>query len=80
MDKETDKAITFLNLFLLGLVLLGMFFLFKGLQTIDEITTEFNSKIGDVIIIDGDSLTIVDAFCWKDSYSLSNGVKINSNV
>lgn len=39
-----------------------------------------SAKIGKKILYERDSLTVVDYSFWNDTYTLSNGVKVNKKL
>jgi len=56
------------------------FIFYKAAKKIESEKQEMKSKIGDKYILDGDTLTITDCSWIEDSYTLSNGVKINKEL
>lgn len=55
------------------------FMLFSLNNTMQEMDDEYKSNIGKEIILEKDTLTIVDYSLWDETYTLSNGVKVNTD-
>jgi ABC-type transport system involved in multi-copper enzyme maturation permease subunit len=52
-------------------------FLFNG---IDKEKDKYKSKIGVTYVLDGDTTTVVDYSTIMETFTLSNGKKINSSL
>lgn len=55
------------------------FMLFSLNNTMQEMDDEYKSNIGKEIILEKDTLTIVDYSLWDETYTLSNGVKVSTD-
>ena len=84
MDKETDKMITFFGLLIVTMVVLTLFFVFRGItRTADKKMQEnelFKEKIGQNVVINKDTLIIINAYPSSHTYLLSNGISISEKL
>lgn len=58
------------------LCIASLYFVYKSF---DSDQTKFNQNIGKKVVVEKDTLTILDGSMIFQTYTLSNGVKINSN-
>jgi Na+/proline symporter len=55
-----------------------MVFSFRGLyKTVESAHQMYKPHMGDLFVIDGDTLTIVDYSLFRESFILSNGTRVN---
>lgn len=82
-DKEFKKAII-IKVILVAIVLALVFFFFRGLKKSSEKsdleTKHHKEMIGKKVVLEKDTLTIIDFSKWNETYTLSNGVKIDFEV
>jgi len=65
----------------MALLVLSLIFTFRFLfNGIDEEKDKYKSKIGDTYVLDGDTTTVVDYSTIMETFTLSNGKKINSSL
>jgi len=51
----------------------------KALYGYEQATEQLEYNLNKQVIINNDTLTIVDYSTWNDTYTLSNGIEINSS-
>jgi len=67
--------------FIVFIILVGSLGLLvnKLFNVIDEEKTEMGVIIGEDVVINGDTLVVVDWKMWNERYVLSNGVEISED-
>ena len=78
------KKIVIASIIMFILIVITVSYISKSCNKISEVITEadnnYKKEIGNKYIFEKDTVTIVDYSLFNESYSLSNGQKINFNL
>lgn len=76
------NGVAFIGVFFFVIAALIIYGVSAGINGAIKENEELNRKkalLGHKIVIDGDTLTIVDYSTWNDNFSLSNGTKADGD-
>jgi len=79
MNIKIVAPITFIILIIGAIYLVNNIFTKAG-EEIKTIQNEYKSYIGETYIMKKDTLLIIDYSMFKETFTLSNGVEVNSSL
>jgi len=77
--KKNGRFLIVIAVFI-GLFLTWIWAVSSLLKSLNEETQKYKDKIGEVYVLEDDTLTIVDYSSFNETYTLSNGIVINKSL
>lgn len=79
--KRESRGLVFRIFWLIVLLVASLYFLFTSVRTnaMAEVTM-YESKLGQRVVLGGDTLLIIDYSILTETYMLSNGVRISAEL